>query len=138
MDLPTAESLIDSYFRRFNTTYLHTLFEEWAILGLGSSGEKLIAYHGARRESYRLQIPRDSRPLRTAMDKRKYEVGDFEFAIEAEGAGYDACIKVGDAAYLVFNHLGATMDQLRKDPQWLKVQPLWFELAQKFREDPLT
>lgn len=70
MDLPTAESLIASYFRRFNATYLHTLFEEWAILGLGSSGEKLIAYQGARRESYRLQIPRDSRPLRSAMDKR--------------------------------------------------------------------
>jgi len=138
MDLPTAEKLIQSYFRRFDAIYLRTLFDEWAVLGIGVDGERLIAYQGPRRETYRAQIPQDSRPLREAMAKKDYHVGDFEFAVEAHGMGYDACVKIGTAAYLICNNLAATMHEVRKDPQWFKVQPLWFELTQKFHDDPLV
>jgi hypothetical protein len=46
-------------------------------------------------------------------------------------------VKTGDASFLVCNHTGMTMQDIRKDPRWLKAQTAWFELTEKFRADPL-
>jgi len=138
MNLSVAENVVHSHLRQIDGVYLRPLFDEWAILGLGTAGTTLISYRGTRAETYRARLPEDSRPLREAMARKHYEVGDFEFAVEAHGSGYDACLKIGEAAYLVCNNLAATMDELRKDPQWLKAQPIWFELGEKFRQDPLV
>jgi hypothetical protein len=138
MNLATAEALVRSQLRRIDAAYLRTLFEEWAILGVGGTGATLISYHGTRRDTYRARLPEDSLPLRAAMARRAYSVGDFEFALEAAGTGYDAGMKIGESAYLVCNNLAATMEELRKDPQWLKAQVLWLELGEKFRADPLV
>ncbi|MFO1447119.1 MAG: hypothetical protein U1F61_02985 [Opitutaceae bacterium] len=138
MNLATAESLVRSQLQRIDTVYLRPLFDEWAILSVAASGVTLITYQGKRADTYRERLPQDSAPLRAAMARRSYAVGDFEFALEAAGTGYDAGMKVGESAYLVCNNLAATMDELRKDPQWLKAQVLWFELGEKFRADPLV
>lgn len=138
MDLKTAESLVQSYLKRIDAIYLRKLFDEWALLSLSPTGEKTVVYQGPRRDAFAAQLGQDTRQLRAAMNQKTYQVGDFEFALEAQGPGYDACIIAGESAYLVFNNLALTLDEMRKDPLWLKVQPLWLELAQAFQADPLV
>jgi hypothetical protein len=138
MTLASAEALISRQVLRMNALYLQPFFDEWAVLGLGPAGAAVRAYHGPRADAFRTRLVTDSAALRGAMSQRAYEAGDFEFAQTAAGEGYDACLKIGDASYLVCNNLAATMDDLRRDPQWLKVQVVWFELAEQFRADPLA
>jgi hypothetical protein len=138
MTLAAAEALISRQLLRMNALYLQPLFDEWAILGLGPAGAAVRAYQGPRAEAFRARLVADSAALRAVMGRRSYEVGDFEFVQTAAGEGYDACLKVGDASYLVCNNLSATMGYLRQDPQWLKVQVVWFELAEQFRTDALV
>lgn len=138
MTLSSAEALVFRYLTRMNTLYLRPFFDEWALLGIAPAGPSIRFYHGPRAEGFRARLVVDSTALRAVMDRRVYETGDFEFAQNAAGEGYDACIRTGDASYLVCNNLDATMDELRRDPQWLKVQGVWFELAEQFRADPLA
>ncbi len=138
MDLKTAESLVHSYLKRIDAIYLRRLFDEWAILAVSPTGQRTVAYQGPRRDAFAVQLAGDTRQLRAAMNRKTYQAGDFEFALDAQGSGYDACIVAGESAYLVFNNLSLSLDDLRKDPLWLKVQPLWLELSQAFQADPLA
>jgi hypothetical protein len=138
MTLAAAEGLISRCVLRMDALYLRPFFDEWAILGLGAAGAAIRVYRGPRAEEFRSRLVADSMALRIAMGGRTYDAGDFEFAQNAAGEGYDACLVLGSAHYLVCNNLAATMDELRRDPQWLKVQAAWFDLAEQFRADPLT
>ncbi len=65
------------------------------------------------------------------------EPGDFEFATDAAGTHYDVCMQIGPASFLVCNHTSRAMAEIRRDPQWLKAQAIFFNLSEKFRADPL-
>jgi hypothetical protein len=116
--------------------YLRPVFDEWAILS-PTTKTGVLAYSGPRGESFRQQLPTDTEPLRAMVSGRPLEPGDFEFASEAEGTRYDACMKLGGKSYLVCNHTARAMAEIRRDPKWLKAQAVFFELSQKFRADPL-
>ncbi len=136
MDLAAARQQIQNSFARMDTFYLRPVFDEWAILSSSSKGG-VLAYSGPRAESFRQQLPDDSGPLRAIIAGRTLETGDFEFAAEASGTRYDACLKLGSSAYLVCNHTARAMAEIRRDPKWLKAQAVFFDLSQKFRADPL-
>lgn len=136
MDLAAARLQIQNSFSRMDTFYLRPVFDEWAILSAASK-RGVLAYSGPRAENFRQQLPDDSEPLRTIIAGRVLDVGDFEFAAEASGTRYDACLKLGASAYLVCNHTARAMAEIRRDPKWLKAQAVFFDLSQKFRADPL-
>ena len=46
-------------------------------------------------------------------------------------------MKIGATSYLVCNHTTRAMAEIRSDPKWLKAQPVFVELSDKFRADPL-
>lgn len=117
--------------------YRRPVFDEWAILSAAAK-PGILAYTGPRGESFRRELPNDAEPLRATMAGRDLAEGDFEFATEAGGTGYDACMKIGAASYLVCNHTARDMAQIRQDPKWLKAQAEFFALSEKFRADPLT
>jgi len=118
-----------------NAAYGRLLFDEWAVLG-GNRG--VLAYAGPRPDRFRRQVPDDAAPLRAEAATQPSAVGDIVFALEADGTRYDAFVRLGDTSYLVCNHTARTMAEIRADPGWLKVQPVLFELGEKFRVDPLV
>jgi len=71
------------------------------------------------------------------MAGKRLAVGDFEFALEATGTHYDACLCVGRASYLICNNTAKSMAEIRESPGWLKAQKPFVELSDKFRADPL-
>ena len=136
MDLAAARQQIQISFARMDALYLRPLFDEWAILSLAAQ-QGILAYSGPRAETFRQQFPEDVRPLRAMLAGRPFESGEFEFAADADGTRYDACLKLGSTSFLVCNHTTREMAEIRRDPRWLNAQSAFFDLCEKFRADPL-
>jgi hypothetical protein len=136
MDLAAARQQIESSFARMDALYLRPLFDEWAILSLAAQ-QGILAYSGPRAETFRQQFPEDVEPLRAMLAGRPFDPGEFEFAAEADGTRYDACLKLGSTSFLVCNHTTQEMAEIRRDPKWLNAQSAFFDLCEKFRADPL-
>ena len=137
MDLAHARLLITANLERMRTLYGQVVFDEWAILSVHAKHSGLLAYSGSRMETFRAELAKDVDPLRRLVTDKKLAPGDFEFTAEGAGTRHDALLMVGDAAYLVLNHLEKSMSEIRADPRWLKAQEVFFELSEKFRKDPL-
>lgn len=138
MDFATARHLIHQCADRMNALGGGTVFDEWAVITVGATGARLAAYHGPRIEQLRARFVADSRPLQAELTGRSLAVGDFGFATAASGTAYDACVRIGEHAYLWWNHTEATLDELRARGVWLPAQQPFAELAEAFRRDPLT
>jgi hypothetical protein len=136
MKLVTAEPLITAALGRMNALYKQTVFDEWVVLSLQDSQGGILVYHGPRAESYRRGFAADVEPLRAEMEGKRLAVGDFEFAPEAAGTRFDACLRIGQVSYLICNHTGKSMAEIRKNPLWLHAQKAFVELSGKFRADP--
>lgn len=136
MDLAAARQLIQSSFTRMDALYQRTLFDEWAVLSLAAQ-QGVLAYSGPRADTFRQQFPEDVKPLRAMLAGRPFDTGEFEFATDAGGTRYDACLKVGETSFLVCNDTVREMAEIRRDPRWLSAQTAFFELCEKFRADPL-
>lgn len=137
MNLADARSAVVQAFQRMNALYQKPLFDEWVLVKLAAEEGAILAYDGPRKDTYQRQFKSDIAPLKSEMLQRHMMVGDFEFSQAAEGSRFDACIRLGPAAYLFCNNLGKTMVELRKDPLWLEAQKAFASLATKFRSDPL-
>ena len=117
--------------------YARPVFDEWMILALGAKAGGVLAYSGPRPDSFRRELTQDVEPLRALVAGRSLTVGDFEFVVEAAGPAHDALMKIGAASYLVCNNTAKSMKEIRTDARWLKAQAVFFELAEKFRAEPL-
>jgi hypothetical protein len=137
MDLAAARTQIATAMARMNAAYGQTVFDEWAVLGLGGR-TGVLAYAGPRPDSFRRSLPDDAGPLRAEAAKQPSAIGDLVFALATGGTRYDAFLRLGEASYLVCNHTVKSMAEIRAHPGWLGVQPVLFELGEKFRVDPLV
>lgn len=137
MDLETARRLIQTYLDRMRASYRQPLFDEWAVLGVTAGAGSVVAYGGPRPEQFRRNVPKDAEPLRARTSGKQLAEGDIEFVADAAGTQYDAFMKLGPTSYLVLNHTGKTLTEIRTDPKWLGAQAVLFELSEKFRADPL-
>lgn len=138
MDLTAARTHIQQHLDRMSAVYRRPLFDEWAVLSVGEATRGVPAYSGPRPDVFRRTLQDDTAPLRAIAAGRKFSNGDFEFAIDARGTHYDALMMLGPTSYLVCNHTEKTLGDLRVDPNWLKAQAIFFELGEKFRNDPLS
>jgi hypothetical protein len=137
MNLADARTAVVLALGRMHTLYRQPLFDEWVLVKLARETGAILAYEGPRADSYQRRFKTDIAPLQVEMEGRKMAVGDFEFAPNAHGAHFDACIRLGPAAYLFCNHTAKSMNEIRADAHWLAAQKPFVELAAKFREDPL-
>jgi hypothetical protein len=137
MNLPDAHVAILQTFARMKAVYNQPVFNEWVLVKLARGAGAVLAYDGPRADLYQAKFKSDITPLQTEMEGRKMEVGDFEFVQGAHGTHFDACIRLGPAAYLFCNHTTKSMSDIRRDPLWLAAQQPFVELSGKFRGDPL-
>ena len=137
MKLDAARPLVADAVQRMDTLYNGTVFDEWVVVSFRSGRGGILAYSGPRVESYQRRFAADVAPLRSEMAGKRLAVGDFEFALEATGTHYDACLCVGRASYLICNNTAKSMAEIRESPGWLNAQKPFVELSDKFRADPL-
>jgi hypothetical protein len=97
----------------------------------------VLAYSGPRPETFRAELRAEVQPLVTEASGRDLSPGDFEFTLDGAGTRHDAVLKVGADCFLLCNNTLKSMAEIRADPRWLKAQPMFFELSEKFRADPL-
>ena len=138
MNLPDAHVSILQTFARMKELYGQPVFNEWVLVKLARESGAILAYDGPRADLYQAKFKKDIAPLQTELDSRKMVAGDFAFIHGAEGTHYDACIRLGPAAYLFCNHTTKTMDDIRRDQRWLAAQAPFVELCGLFRTDPLV
>jgi hypothetical protein len=136
MDLAAARQEIQASFKRMEEVYLRPVFNEWVILSLAAA-HGILAYSGPRADSFRQDFPKDVEPLRALLAGRPMVPGDFEFATDAGGTRFDACVKLSATSYLICNHTELEMAEIRRDPRWIPAQGAFFELCETFRSDPL-
>lgn len=137
MNLADARPAVVAAIGRMNAAYQKPLFDEWVLVKLAREQGAILAYEGPRAESYQRRFKTDIAPLQVELEGKNLAVGDFEFAPNAHGAHFDACIRLGPAAYLFCNNVTKSMTDIRRDPQWLAAQKPFVDLATKFRADPL-
>src|SRR5690606_32134864 len=101
MQLSTARLLIECSLERMTARNGETVFDEWALVRVGGDGATLAAYQGPRAEQFRSNFLADVRALRSLLAGRPMSVGEFAFAPEAEGTAFDACVRIGEGAYLL-------------------------------------
>lgn len=138
MNLPDAHVAVLQTFARMKALYQQPVFNEWVLVKLAREAGAVLAYDGPRADLYQAKFKSDIAPLQTEMEARKMAVGDFEFVHGAHGTHFDACIRLGPAAYLFCNHTTKSMADIRRDPRWLAAQEPFVELSAKFRADPLV
>ncbi len=137
MNLPDARTAVIAAMGRMNSAYQKPLFDEWVLVKLAQDQSAILAYEGPRAETYQKRFRTDLAPLLVEIQGRKMSVGDFEFAPNAHGAHFDACIRLGAASYLFCNNTTKSMTDIRQDPLWIAAQKPFVDLASKFRADPL-
>ncbi len=137
MNLADARSAVILAIGRMNAAYNQILFDEWILAKVTKEQGMILAYDGPRTESYQRRFKADVAPLHVEMVGRKMNVGDFEFVQHGHGTYYDACMRLGPAAYLFCNNTKLTMSEIRQDPAWLSAQVPFVELAALFRADPV-
>ena len=137
MNLPDAHVAILQAFAKMKALYNQPVFNEWVLVKLARETGAVMAYDGPRADLYQAKFKSDIAPLQAEMEARKMVVGDFEFVQGAHGTHFDACIRLGPAAYLFCNHTTKSMQDIRRDGRWLEAQKPFVELSAKFRADPL-
>jgi hypothetical protein len=137
MNLDTARSAVIAALARMNSLYNKPVFDEWVLVKLAAEQGAILAYTGPRAEGYQRKFKDDIVPLRAELDERHLGVGDFAFVTDAGGTRFDACIRLGQAAYLFCNNTEKSMAQIRSDPLWREAQAPFVELSERFRTDPL-
>jgi hypothetical protein len=137
MKLDAAKSCIADALGRMDALFGATVFDEWVVVSLHAGRSGILAYSGPRAEGFRLRFAVDVGPLRSEMTGRQPAIGDFEFAPDATGTHFDACLRLGAASYLICNHTTQSMEQIRKSPNWIEAQKPFVALSEKLRADPL-
>ncbi|MBI2498145.1 MAG: hypothetical protein HYV75_09655 [Opitutae bacterium] len=126
MNLDTARSAVIAALGRMDSLFNKPVFDEWVLVKLASESGAILAYSGPRAETYQKGFKDDIVLLRAEPEERKPGVGDF-----------DACIRLGPAAYLFCNNTTRHMADIRRDPLWREAQTPFAELSHRFLADPL-
>ncbi len=137
MDIQTACGEIERCMDSMEERYGRPVFDEWALVELTGSTSKIFHYHGPRADGFEASLARDLRHLRHHLESERMTPGDFEFARDAGGTGFDALIVVGEDLYLLCNHTQNDFATLAEDPLWRKAQLPFVDLTEAIRAQPV-
>lgn len=137
MNLADARSAVIHAIDRMAAAYGSPVFDEWVLVKLAREQGAILAYAGPRADRYKQAFLNDVAPLRVELGQQRMAVGDFAFAPDATGTPFDACVRLGESAYLFCNHTTKSMAEIRRAPRWLEAQKPFLALSARFQSDPL-
>jgi len=117
--------------------YGKVVFDEWAVVSLKNGGERIVSYHGPRKEHFQKNFVNDLGSLRAELLTTKHAPGHFDFARNAVGTGFEAFVCAGDELYLLCSNTQSSMNNITQEPRWLEAQKAFAGLTECFRADPL-
>jgi hypothetical protein len=138
MTLDEVKSLIKACAAQMDAHYCKTVFDEWAVISLAENKARVLAYVGPRNDDFLKNFANDLGSLRSELLDTNYGTGDFAFARHGTGTRFEAFMVLGPAIYLICNNTHETMDEIAKDPKWLKAQVPFAEIGDKLRMNPLV
>ena len=138
MTLSQALDLVKRTSDNMNARYGKTVFDEWAIVSLQRGKERIVSYHGPRKEHFQKNFVNDLGALRAEVLTTKHPPGHFDFARHNVGTGFEAFVCVGDELYVICNNTQSSMNEIAKDARWLDAQKAFAEMTEKFRADSLA
>jgi hypothetical protein len=138
MTLDEAIKHIKGCADQMNSRYGKIVFDEWAVVSLAHSQNRVLAYVGPRRDDFEKNFNKDLGALRVELLSSKYSTGDFEFARYGEGSAFEAFMVLGNGIYLVCNNTFASMSDITKNPKWLNAQVPFAELSDQVRSNPVA
>jgi len=138
MKISEATNLIQTCTNKMNARYEKIVFDEWAIVSLAGRKARLLAYYGPRKEGFQRNFLKDAGCLRAPLLRVEHEPGDFEFAHDGVGTGYEAFTVLGAGVYLIWNNTVLSMAGISKEPRWLAAQVPFVDLTDTFRADPVS
>jgi len=121
-----------------NVRYKKVVFDEWALVALNERRGRLLAYLGPRKAGFQKDFLTDAGVLRAGLLNQDHEVGDFDFARDGVGTGFESFMVLGKGIYLICNHTVQSMDGIARDPLWLGAQVPFVELSDRVRADPVS
>ena len=137
MTLEQVTKLIKSCEEQMNSRYGRVVFDEWAVVSFAEHKTRILAYTGPRREEFQKHFGSDAGTLRAGLMSPEHEPGDFEFARNGVGTGFEAFMVLGRSLYLIWNNTVQSMDGITKDPHWLGAQVPFADLSDKVHTDPV-
>ena len=138
MKIVEAANLIKSCAEKMNARYAKVVFDEWAIVSLAGAKGRLLAYEGPRKEGFQKDFLKDAGCLRAPLMTIEHDPGDFEFAPDGVGTGFEAFTVLGRGVYLIWNNTVLSMDCISREPRWLSAQVPFVELTEEFRANPVS
>jgi hypothetical protein len=138
MTLDEVKLLIKTSAARMDALYGKPVFDEWAVVSLAENRARVLAYVGPRNDDFLKNFANDLGALRAELLGGNFGVGDFAFARHGTGTNFEAFLVLGPAVYLICNNTGDSMDNIAKDPRWLKAQVPFAEIGDKLRANPLV
>jgi hypothetical protein len=137
MTVDQAIELIKICTAQMDARYKHVVFDEWAVVLLDDQKGRLLAYHGPRKQGFQRNFRNDAGSLRSGLITECYQTGDFEFAREQVGTGFESFMVLGDGVFLICNNTVQSMDGITRNPLWLGAQVPFVEMSYLFRADPV-
>jgi len=137
MTLDEANKHIKACAEQMNSRYGSVVFDEWAIISLQQHQARIVSYTGPRNDVFLQNFAKDLGTLRPALMDPNYSVGDFEFARDGVGTGFEVFMVLGPELYLICNHTSRTMKEIAAESKWLNAQIPFAELGNKFQGDAL-
>ncbi len=138
MTLDEVKLLIKASAARMDALYGNTVFDEWAVVSLAENRARVLAYVGPRNDDFLKNFANDLGSLRAELLGGNFGVGDFAFARHGTGTSFEAFLVLGVTVYLICNNTRDSMDNIAKDPRWLKAQVPFAEIGDKLRANPLV
>jgi hypothetical protein len=138
MRIGEATNLIKTCAEKMNARYAKVVFDEWAIVSMIGRKGRLLAYQGPRKQAFQRDFLKDAGCLRTPLLTAEHDPGDFEFAPDGVGTGFEAFTALGSGVYLIWNNTALSMDGIAREPRWLAAQVPFVDLTEEFRADPLS
>ena len=138
MTLETATKLIQSCAERMNARFKDVVFDEWAVISVKRGKRQILAYSGPRRAAFENNFVQDAGTLRSGLFAQRLTAGDFEFAHDGVGTGFESFTVLGEGLYLIWNNTAQCMDGISENPRWITAQVPFVELSDRFRNDPLA
>jgi len=138
MTLAEVKILIKACAAQMDALYGKIVFDEWAVISLAENRARVLAYVGPRNDDFLKNFAKDLGSLRSELLDANYGAGDFAFARHGTGTHFEAFMVLGAAVYLICNNTGDSMDNIAKDPRWLKAQVPFAEIGDKLRNNPVV
>jgi hypothetical protein len=138
MILDEAKTLITDCAKQMHASYGKPVFDEWAVVSFSDQKGRLLAYMGPRKEDFKKNFLADAGTLRAGLLNREGVVGDFDFARDGVGTGFESFLILGKGVYLICNNTQESMEEIGKNPNWLQAQVPFVALSDRFRSNPLV